>query len=449
LLDSILTHLLHQVLTGILLHQRQLDMSKPSLAVIGSGIAGLSAAWLLKDRYQVTLFEKQSKPGMGAYSVNVGDESAPINIDIPLRIITSGYYNELFKLYQTVGVEIERTDHAGAFFRDNGSQIFHYKNYHFGKRSYSFLNSPDRFSRSNISHAYEAKRFLRQLDRYNLRNSEKHTFGEFLKQTGNYDSSFVRLVLMPMLSTICTCDYQSIEQYPANILIEYLTCGVTEEGVWKAKHGVEDIVKRLTQGYQVITNSHIAQLKPLPNEDNRLQLELEDGSHYQFDQVVIATQPQHAAQLLAQSHPETAHHLASIPFEQSEMVVHRDQSIYPQHWKSLSPVCYSVDPKAQRPMATVCLNKSMPSVKHCSAVFQTWHPTVEINASKILAKATFERPLISFESLTHIRAIQDTMKAPNNNLWFCGSYLGGGIPLLEAGVRSSLAVVEHLNINNS
>jgi len=91
-------------------------MSKPTLAVIGSGVAGLSAAWLLKENYQVTLFERQDQPGMGAYSVDVGEENNPVTIDIPLRIITSGYYQELFKLYQTVGVEIERTDHAGAFF---------------------------------------------------------------------------------------------------------------------------------------------------------------------------------------------------------------------------------------------------------------------------------------------------------------------------------------------
>ncbi|MFC3152500.1 FAD-dependent oxidoreductase [Litoribrevibacter euphylliae] len=426
-------------------------MNKPTLAVIGSGIAGLSAAWLLKDKYQVTLFEKHDQPGMGAYAVDVGDEHASVNIDIPLRIITSGYYRELYQLYNTVGVAIERTDHAGAFFKDSGEQVFHYKNYHFGNKSYSFLNSPNRFTRTNISHGYEATEFLWRLSRFVIADIEQLTFGDFIRRAGYQHSSFVKLVLMPMLSTICTCDYDSIYQYPAHIIVDYLTCGVTKEGVWKATYGVTDIVARLTQGYQVHTGHAIdniteSQTSSVASDHKPLNLTLDNGEQMTFDQVVIATQPQHAAQMISGIDPITSKQLASIPFEQSEMVVHRDQSIYPQHWKKLSPVYYSVDPKAQRPMATVCLNKSMPSVKDCRPVFQTWHPTVELNPKQVLARATFERPLVTFDTLKTLSNIKDSMAQPNNTLWYCGSYLGGGIPLLEAGVRSSLAVANHLGV---
>lgn len=423
-------------------------MNKPTLAVIGSGIAGLSAAWLLKDKYQVTLFEKHAQPGMGAYAVDVGDDSTPVNIDIPLRIITSGYYRELYQLYNTVGVAIERTDHAGAFFKDSGEQVFHYRNYHFGNKSYSFLNGPNRFTRTNISHGYEATEFLWRLSRFVLADLEQLTFGEFIRRAGYQHSSFVKLVLMPMLSTICTCDYDSIYQYPANIIVDYLTCGVTKEGVWKATYGVKDIVARLTQGYEVHTGHAINAITESSTvaSNPALMLTLDNGQQRTFDQVVIATQPQHAAQMVSSIAPDISTQLSSIPFEQSEMVVHRDQSIYPQSWKKLSPVYYSVDPKAQRPMATVCLNKSMPSVKECRPVFQTWHPTVELNPKQVLARAVFERPLVTFDTLDTLAQIKQTMARPENRLWYCGSYLGGGIPLLEAGVRSSLAVANQLGV---
>jgi predicted NAD/FAD-binding protein len=251
---------------------------------------------------------------------------------------------------------------------------------------------------------------------------------------------------MPMLSTICTCDYKSIYQYPAKIILDYLNCGVSKEGVWKAKYGVTDIVKRLTQGYKVTTNAGIKTISPSPSG---VALQLSNHQQFNFDQVVVATQPQHATRMLETTLPTLASHLSAIPYEQSQMVVHRDQSIYPVHWQKLSPVCYSIDKHQQRPMATVCLNKSMPSVKNCPPVFQTWHPTVDINPDKILASATFERPLMSFDSITHIKAIQQSMHQPNNRLWFCGSYLGGGIPLLEAGVRSSLSVSEALGVKHS
>ena len=418
-------------------------MVKPTLAVIGSGIAGLSAAWLLKDKYQVTLFERHAEPGMGAYAVDVGNPDKRVEIDIPLRIITAGYYHELFKLYQTLGVEIERTDHSGAFFTHTGADVFHYKNYNLGKYRFAFLNSPKRLSRTNFQHGMAAKKFFREIKKVNIEEIKLLTFGEFLESWPPTNRSFVDAILMPMLATICTCDYDNIKQYPAHIIIGYLACGVSEEGVWKATHGVADIVAKITQGYDVKSHSQVANIS---SSDTAVSISLVSGEQLMFDQVVVATQPQHAGPMIAENQPALAHHFQQIDFATSDMVVHRDSSIYPRPWHKISPVCYSVNPNHQRPMATVCLNKSMPTVKDCLPVFQTWHPTQVINPDKVLASVTFERPIISFKSLTHIQEIKKSMQKDNNRIWFCGSYLGDGIPLLEAGVQSSLTIANTLGV---
>lgn len=418
-------------------------MSKPTLAVIGSGIAGLSAAWLLRKKYNVTLFERHSAPGMGAYSVNVGQGGHEVIIDIPLRVITAGYYNELFKLYQTLGVRIERTDHAGAFFTHTGADIFHYKNFTLGKYSFSFLNSPQRLSHTNLKQGMAAIKFFYSIKRVDLNSIGHLTFGEFLAQWPHTQTDFIDHVLMPMLSTICTCDYDSIRRYPAAIIIDYLACGVAKEGVWKATHGVADIIKRITEGYEVKPHSDI---KHILTDNDNVSVILSDDSQHTFDQVIIATQPQHAGPMLEKENTLLSKQLKGIQFESSQMVVHRDQHIYPKPWQDLSPVCYSVNKAEQRPMATVCLNKSMPTVKKCPPVFQTWHPTTSIASHDVLADVTFERPVINFETLKRIDAIKNFMRKDNNTIWFCGSYLGGGIPLLEAGVRSSLSVAHSLGV---
>lgn len=421
--------------------------AKTTLAVIGSGIAGLSAAWLLRKKYQVTLFERHSSPGMGAYAVDVGDDGNKVEIDIPLRVITSGYYNELFKLYQTLGVEIERTDHSGAFFTHTGADLFHYKTYALRKYRFSFLNSPKRLSCQNIKQGLAAIKFFLDIKKVDLNSVSQLTFGQFLQQWPYTNSSFIDNILMPMLATICTCNYDSIKQYPASIIIGYLACGVAKEGVWKATHGVADIVQRITQGYSVTPHSDIKQVSLASN--NKVELVLEGDKKHLFDQVVIATQPQHAGPMIAELNPELAEHFNNITFARSRMVVHRDQNIYPRPWQDLSPVCYSVNKNEQRPMATVCLNKSMPSVKECLPVFQTWHPTIEINPQEILADVTFERPIINFETQKHIKSIKNSMfidSCLENRIWFCGSYLGDGIPLLEAGVRSSLSIARALGV---
>lgn len=413
---------------------------KPSLAVIGTGIAGLSAAYLLKDDYQVTVFESQARAGMGAHSVDYTSHGITRRIDIPLRIFCRGYYENLFALYKHIGVEIVTSDHSGIFSDETGRVILHYGNARWGGARLSYLKGHSWLSRAAWTIALQSRQFFararRDIGRTDLADL---SFGDYLQQSGA-GHDFVETVLLPMMSVTCTCDYQAVRVYPADIMLEYLTCGIHELGVMSAAKGVDDIVPRMLVDVELRTNSPIAMIEPAGQQ---LRVVSKAGADQCFDQVVVAAQAQQAASMIS-GFDERRALLNRIPFERSSMSVHTDQEILPAPAKGLSPVSYHVPRGSRRAEVSVDLTKAIARLSDQETVFQTWNPMRRIAPNRELARVDFTRPTVTRDSREAVKALRASQNQPGNRLWLCGSYMAEKIPLLEAAVDSSVAVAEHL-----
>lgn len=419
--------------------------AKPSLVVIGSGIAGLSAAWLLKQKYDVTLIESHDKVGMGVFSVDYQSAGVDNRIDIPLRVFCDGYYPNLLALYRHIGVEIEAGDHAGVFFDHRGKEVLHYGNVALGRYRFSLPKLKSLFSWRAWRLMLAFRRFNRLAQQALLTDEQlrQKTLQQFLQQQ-QIDGEFTEQLLLPVLAVTCTCDYHSILNYPADVILAYLTCGVWQFGIIHARNGVDDIVPRLTQGIQVQTGQAVQRVRSCGEQ---LQLTLADGQQQRFDQVVIACQAQQAAAMLDGFDQQQAW-LRQVPFETSTMMVHTDSGFLPQQGKGCSAVSYCLPPQGeQRPQVSVDLTKAIPRYRQQGTVFQTWHPTFEPGAGQLLAKVAFTRPLVTLESRAAMQQLrQQQQQQCDNRLWFCGSYLADKVPLLDAAVDSSVAVAEALGV---
>lgn len=419
---------------------------KPRLAVIGTGLGGLAAAWLLRPRFEVTLIEQHPRPGMGAFFVDYTSRGRTTRIDIPARVVANCYYPQLAHLLQAVGVRLHGTDHAAAYADEHGEVFFHYGNLRLLGRSLFYpkglrtLGAEGRaLMRDGLAFFVQARKDL-DTRREALAGLSLGEYFDAGVAAGRVGTPFVERVLLPALSVICTCDYAAVRAYPADLLLGFLCSGVMMEGVARAEHGVEDIVSRLLDGVQVQCGQNVAAVE---RQDNGFRLVAGDGRTQAFDHVVIATQAQQAAAMLTAFRPYQAL-LEQVAFEPSTMVAHTDTDLLPRSRLPLSPVTYHLIPGAPRPEVTVDLSKAFPTFRGQDPVFQTWNPIREARAGHRLAEAHFTRPVVTHQSRQAMAQLRALQARDDLGLWFCGSYVADRVPLLEAAACSAVDVARQL-----
>jgi uncharacterized protein len=411
------------------------------IAIVGSGIAGLSAAWLLGRRHAVTLYERHPRPGMGAFNVDSGHGDPPVRIDLPLRVFKSGYYDTLMALYAAAGVEMQPTDHAAAFATPQGETYFRYRNLRLGRLSIPVPASLT--GRRRLVIARDALRLMFAAPRDQARGAVQGlSLGDYLQPRG-YSADFVNGMLLPSFAAICTCSYEAVRRYPAEVIIGFFSSGSLFSGTWRARHGADDAIRRLLQPCGELRNN--TAVTAVECDGAGLQVVESDGRSDRFDHVILAVQAHQAAALAKPADPLAAALLARVPHESSEVVVHRDSALVPVSAQD-APVHFQVDPAASRPMANIRLNRIIPELAGRQALFQTWNPLVEPHRASVLGRAHFERPVVDLDSQAAMAQLVAMQRADGRRLWFCGSYLMPGIPLLESAAQSAVQVAERLGV---
>lgn len=426
----------------------------PRIAVVGAGLAGLSAAWLLKQKYQVTLFESHSTPGMGVYTSDYHSNGQHTRIDIPLRIFTQGYYPELFALYKYLGIDMENSDHAAVFQYHNAKTgktlipFFQYKNINVLNKKFRLLHN-NSLNRTGLLLTMAHLRFLRRA-RIDVKKNKadliKITFGQYVQQKG-FNKQYINDVLLPGLAVTCTCDYSAILAYPADLILDFMTCGIMQQGVVRAKLGVDDVVPKLTQGYQVLCNEQVQSVIADNHHKGPVTLvsrnaQTNTQQEYEFDYVIMATQANIAQQILAEDAPtQQSQLLQNVPMQSSTMVLHTDTAMV-SNQREASAVSYIIDKEHARPSTSVDLSKAFNTYSQQAPVFQTWNVIKKPKPECIISQAQFTRPLVTLSSRESISRLMEINE--KSRIKICGSYMANKIPLLDAAVESSVKLARNL-----
>ena len=409
------------------------------IGIIGTGIAGLSAAWLFnRAGHRVTLYEKDHTLGMDAHSMTFEQDGVPLRTDVPPRIFNPTQWPNLLNLYRHAGIMFDPIDPSQSF------SLFDEP---------SFLNV-DVAYQPQLSGGLGITKHLNQImsDITRLADgalqdltdglSYQTTLADYL-QCRDYSQAFTYDFLYPILaSTVCTCSYESLNAYPAPVILKTLLNLFGTQPLLKTKYGTQDVVKRLSRGIDDIRYG-ICGCAVYPSPAG-VRVETTQGHAEIFDHLIVATQANQALDLL--SHPSEAEckMLSAFSYDDVPVIIHKDPVLMPSQKKDWAHINLIIAQDRHATMCSVWMNRFNPDWQIARPIIQTINPLSESRPDTIIAQYDLQRPVVNEKSLAGLDLLQQLHQQTGRRIWFCGSYAAEGVPLLESAVLSSLRVADRL-----
>lgn len=407
------------------------------IAVIGSGMAGLATARILKDAgHNITIFEALPGRGMDSHSIEFEDGL----IDAPLRVMNPHLWKNTLSLATHLGIKTYpvRTymacswlfeDHTETWLTTSRTRIGNFPiiNNRKGIQQYGW-----RLVKGMLQLKTAIAKFFKS-------KNQDITLAEFINRN-EIEEVFWHGAVMPVLYTICTCDPKTIGEWPAKPLLVFLRQLTDGDALLRLQGGTPALVDKLIEGINIQSGAAITRVH---QQEDGVIVENSEGQSQTFDRVVIATPTTKVQDFLDnQQFAEDIELLKQFKFEQGDLVIHTDQTVMPPKRKDWSVLSYMMDRKFTRQQFTVWLNSIEPTLVGKSPVFQTWRPVTPIDPKKIISTVTLTRAVVDSKTVALNKELQQRHHQDNRKVFFCGSWSCDGLPILESAVTSAMHIAE-------
>ena len=413
---------------------------RKNIAVIGTGISGMSAAWLLSQKHNVTVYECDRRIGGHSNTVTVPGANGDIAVDTGFIVFNENTYPNLTALFEHLKVPTQASDMsfsvslAGGELEYSGtnlSGLFAEKRNLFRPRFWSMLRDLHRFYR-------EAPRDLVLLEQVHT------TLGDYL-DAGAYGTPFRHDHLLPMAAAIWSAPAQTILNYPAASFIRFQdNHGLLRMWNWPTWRtvlgGSRAYVERLTQAYadRIRVGAGVTSVHRTPDfiivRDARGHVET-------FDDVVIAAHADQALAMLDNPTPDERRLLGAFRYSRNVAVLHSDQTLMPRRravWSSWNHIGHEGGDESEGCPAVTYWMNFLQHIPQGNPLFVTLNPPRE--PRNALHQEIYDHPLFDSAAITAQRELWSLQG--RRNTWFAGAYFGSGFH--EDGLQAGLAVAEAL-----
>ena len=411
------------------------------IAVIGSGISGLSAAHFLSKKHKVDLFEKNDHFGGHSYTVEVSSNNSKekISMDLGFIVFNKKNYPNLVNLFEELQISYEKSNMSFSVSLKNSNL-----EYSGSGISGLFASKYNIFNPNFIKMIKEIFSFYKMADKMKKENIINQTLGEFLKskKMSNY---FIKFHIIPMVSAIWSMPTDLAYEMPMLSFINFFR----NHGLFK--------IKNRPQWYTVSGRSKTYVKKILENINgeyfknykirnvlrNKNGVRLYYGSaneYFEYDKAIFAVHANEVLKLINNPTENEKKIFKNFQYKKNIAFLHNDHRLMPDRknaWSSWNSILDKNDVKKN--CVTYWLNK-LQNLKTSKNYFLTLNPFISIDDSKIIQKVEFTHPFYDMKTINAQKYLSELQGV--NNSYFCGSYFGYGFH--EDGLNSGKDVSNKL-----
>ncbi|MDP9877550.1 putative NAD/FAD-binding protein [Variovorax boronicumulans] len=412
------------------------------IAVVGTGIAGLSCAWLLSQRHEVTVFESEPRPGGHSHTVDAPGREGTVPVDTGFIVYNEPAYPNLTALFRHLRVPTAASDMSFAVSLDAGTLeyagtdlrgLFAQKRNLARPRFWAMLRDLLRFYREAPRDAQAAGD--QALDDY----LDAHRYGRAFRDDHLY----------PMAAAIWSTPAAQVGRYPVAAFVRFCEnhglLQISGRPVWRTVvGGSREYVRRLSQPFADRIQLDRAVLE-LHREPAGVRLRTSAGWWPErFDQVVLATHADRSLALLDAPTGAERALLGALPYSRNLAVLHRDPALMPARravWSSWNYL--GTRGNAAAPTVTYWMNRLQPHLPQGAAaepLFLTLNPAIDPRPEHLIRTEVYDHPLFDAAAMAAQRQLWQLQG--QRRTWFCGAYFGAGFH--EDGLQAGLAVAEAL-----